>query len=106
MLIDLGVVVFTALIGLTCLILGYLVGWHRGALRLPLWRQPKRPKPTTAPSGDSAPPPETEAERLDRRKRITLDVERAYPHLRGEHLNAAVDEIVTKGAELRRGVGR
>lgn len=91
------------------LLLGYLIGWHRGALHLPIlprfgpFRTRRRSSPRSASSPSGAVETEEEATALpeSRRGQVEEGVDVMYPGLTQAHRSTVVDEIMARGAELR-----
>lgn len=94
-------------------VLGYLIGWHRGVLRLTLLpnrRSSARPGAARPTSASSAGPttastsgtPGTDGGNglPDRRSEIRQDLERAYPHATAAQLDAGLAEIEAQGRAM------
>lgn len=79
------------------LVVGYALGWHRGALGLPLLMR-RRPKIVAA----TDPAERRQAEFVQsRRGQIKADLKVRYPYLTEAQRDAALAEILEKGQALR-----
>ena len=77
-------------------VLGYVLGWHRGSLRLPLGFS-GRPKRSAA----SPPAPKIVEEIRTKAPEVRTYVEQRYPNLTGQQTDQAVEEILLRGHQLR-----
>ena len=86
-------------------VIGYLLGWHRGMAGLPIGPVRRRKRQTPAQMEETA--AATERQIVEKqRNQVRDDVEKKYPHLTQLQLDAATEEILAKGLDLRARIPR